>query len=409
MNQVSMNETPKANRIHIGFFGRCNAGKSSLINMLTGQPVSLVSEVAGTTTDPVSKAMEILPLGPVMIIDTAGIDDTSELGALRINKTREMLPKMNMAVYVLRTAEAPTDADLAWLDLLERRKLPTLLVLNEETISGNAYMQKYTALAKYPFLYAMADVRNQDAQAKILQILGKLQPLDEEAKGLLEGLVKPKDLIVLVCPIDSAAPKGRLILPQVQMIREVLDYHAMSLVTQTEDLAELLASLGKKPKLVITDSQAFEEVAAIVPDEIPMTSFSILMARFKGDLKALMTGVKALENLQSGSKVLISEGCTHHRQCDDIGTVKIPRWLMQAGYKDLNLEWTSGGAFPENLGAYDLVIHCGACMLTRREVLRRIEASVVQGVPIINYGVLIAFLHGILTRALTPFTEELSE
>lgn len=406
---TTMEQTPKANRVHIGFFGRCNAGKSTLINMLTGQPIALVSNVAGTTTDPVSKAMEILPLGPVVITDTAGVDDTSELGPLRIGKTKELLPRINMAVYVLKTDAAPSEADIAWLSLLQAKKVTTLLVLNEvDAIDGDTYMlQNADVLRDFKLPYISANLLHKEQQGAILNQLGSMRPKDQEEQSLLAGLVEPHDLIVLVCPIDAAAPKGRLILPQVQMIREILDAHGMSLVVQTEEVAASLAKLGVKPKLVITDSQAFEAVAAQVPEDIPLTSFSILMARFKGDLKTLAAGVKAVKELKSGAKVLISEGCTHHRQCDDIGSVKIPRWLKQAGHENLDLQWTSGGAFPDDVRSFDLIIHCGACMLTRREVLRRLEVSQEQGVPIVNYGVLIASLHGILDRALSPFAAEL--
>ena len=409
---TSLEQTPKANRVHIGFFGRCNAGKSTLINMLTGQPVALVSDIAGTTTDPVSKAMEILPIGPVMIIDTAGVDDVSELGPLRIAKTKELLPKINMAIYVLKTDEAPTEADVDWLKRLQALKIPMLLVLNEVNgHGGDSYMaESEPVLGTFGLTYIGADLLTNKKQAAILELLGKLQPKDgEDGQALLEGIMEPNDSIVLVCPIDSVAPKGRLILPQVQMIREILDRRGFALTVQTEELDALLKSLAKKPKLVITDSQAFGAVSEIVPQDIFLTSFSILMARFKGDLKALVAGNKAIKTLKPGSKVLICECCTHHRQCDDIGTVKIPRWLKAAGYEDLQLEWTSGGAFPDDVSGYDLVIHCGACMLTRREVLRRVEATIQQGVPIVNYGVLIASLHGILERALTPFAKELED
>lgn len=407
---TTMEQTPKANRVHIGFFGRCNAGKSTLINMLTGQPIALVSDVAGTTTDPVSKAMEILPLGPVVITDTAGVDDTSQLGPLRIGKTKDLLPRMNLAVYVLKTEAAPTKEDITWLSLLQQQKIATLLVLNEVgSVTGDAYMAaNASVLERFALPYIGANLLNNAKQSAILNQLGAMRPKDqEEEHSLLAGLVEPQDVIVLVCPIDSAAPKGRLILPQVQMIREILDAHGMSLVVQTDEVASSLDKLGVTPKLVITDSQAFEAVAAQVPAHIPLTSFSILMARFKGDLKTLAAGVKAVKNLKSGAKVLISEGCTHHRQCDDIGSVKIPRWLKQAGYENLDLQWTSGGAFPDDVRSFDLIIHCGACMLTRREVLRRLEVSQEQGVPIVNYGVLIASLHGILDRALSPFAAEL--
>ena len=418
-----MEQTPKANRVHIGFFGRCNAGKSTLINMLTDQPVSLVSEVAGTTTDPVSKSMEILPLGPVVITDTAGIDDTSELGALRIEKSEEIIKKINLAVYVLRNDEAPTADDMMWLNKLKQNNVPIALFINEINASdsesahnndsnGNDTNPNY--VDAYPDLSAIATVvgstdftSNRDRLA-LLDLLGGLTPLDVEGEqSLLQGLVDPGDTIILVCPIDSAAPKGRLILPQVQTIREILDHKGLALVCQTEELPTMLSKLSQKPKLVITDSQAFEAVNALTPADIPLTSFSILMARFKGKLQDLVTGVKALNNLKPGARVLISEGCTHRRQCDDIGTVKIPMWLKKKGHTDLQLEFTSGGAFPKDVSSYDLIIHCGACMLTRREVLRRIDCAVVQGTPIVNYGVLIASLHGILERAISPFMDEL--
>ena len=418
-----MEQTPKANRVHIGFFGRCNAGKSTLINMLTDQPVSLVSEVAGTTTDPVSKSMEILPLGPVVITDTAGIDDTSELGALRIEKSEEIIKKINLAVYVLRNDEAPTADDMIWLNTLKQNNVPIALFINEintfdsksthdNDSNGNDTNLNY--VDAYPDLLAIATVvgstdftSNRD-RLTLLDLLGGLTPLDVEGEqSLLQGLVDPGDTIILVCPIDSAAPKGRLILPQVQTIREILDHKGLALVCQTEELPTMLNKLSQKPKLVITDSQAFEAVNALTPADIPLTSFSILMARFKGKLQDLVTGVKALNNLKPGARVLISEGCTHRRQCDDIGTVKIPMWLKKKGYTDLQLEFTSGGAFPKDVSGYDLIIHCGACMLTRREVLRRIDCAVVQGTPIVNYGVLIASLHGILERAISPFMDEL--
>lgn len=418
-----MEQTPKANRVHIGFFGRCNAGKSTLINMLTDQPVSLVSEVAGTTTDPVSKSMEILPLGPVVITDTAGIDDTSELGALRIEKSEEIIKKINLAVYVLRNDEAPTADDMMWLNTLKQNNVPIALFINEinafdsesthdNDSNGNDtnlnYVDTYPDLSAIATVVGSTDFTSNRDRLTLLDLLGGLTPLDVEGEqSLLQGLVDPGDTIILVCPIDSAAPKGRLILPQVQTIREILDHKGLALVCQTEELPTMLSKLSQKPKLVITDSQAFEAVNALTPADIPLTSFSILMARFKGKLQDLVTGVKALNNLKPGARVLISEGCTHRRQCDDIGTVKIPMWLKKKGHRDLQLEFTSGGAFPKDVSGYDLIIHCGACMLTRREVLRRIDCAVVQGTPIVNYGVLIASLHGILERAISPFMDEL--
>ena len=441
-----MEQTPKANRVHIGFFGRCNAGKSTLINMLTDQPVSLVSDVAGTTTDPVSKSMEILPLGPVVITDTAGIDDTTELGVLRMEKTEEVVKKINLAVYVLRTDEEPTSDDMHWLGLLKQNNVPIALFVNEintenkekvelnttntdkvelntadkEKVELNlaneeklelktsAYIKSHKGLSDLATVIGSADFTSHEKRIELLDLLGGLTPLDVEGEQtLLQGLVEEGDAIILVCPIDSAAPKGRLILPQVQTIREILDYKGLALVCQTEELPSMINSLTHPPKMVICDSQAFDRVDELTPDTIPLTSFSILMARFKGKLQDLVAGVNAIKNLKPGSKVLISEGCTHRRQCDDIGTVKIPNLLKKQGHTDLQLEFTSGGAFPKDVSQYDLIIHCGACMLTRREVLRRIECAVVQGTPIVNYGVLIAALHGILERAISPFIDEI--
>ena len=440
-----MEQTPKANRVHIGFFGRCNAGKSTLINMLTDQPVSLVSDVAGTTTDPVSKSMEILPLGPVVITDTAGIDDITELGALRMEKTEEVVKKINLAVYVLRTDEEPTSDDMHWLGLLKQNNVPIALFINEineindinainaenekkvELNTANtdkvelntadkekhksntsAYIKSHKGLSNLATVIGSADFTSHEKRIELLDLLGGLTPLDVEGEQtLLQGLVEEGDAIILVCPIDSAAPKGRLILPQVQTIREILDYKGLALVCQTEELPSMINSLTDPPKMVICDSQAFVRVDELTPHTIPLTSFSILMARFKGKLEDLVAGVNAIKNLKLGSKVLISEGCTHRRQCDDIGTVKIPNLLKKQGHTDLQLEFTSGGAFPKDVSQYDLIIHCGACMLTRREVLRRIECAVVQGTPIVNYGVLIAALHGILERAISPFIDEI--
>ena len=419
-----MEQTPKGNRVHIGFFGRCNAGKSTLINMLTDQPVSLVSEVAGTTTDPVSKSMEILPLGPVVITDTAGIDDTTELGTLRMEKTEEVVKKINLAVYVLRADEEPTADDMHWLGLLKQNNVPIALFINEinaeidqendkennieNKTDVSTYVETHKGLSDLATVIGSADFTSQAKRLELLDLLGGLTPLDVEGdQTLLQGLVEEGDTIILVCPIDSAAPKGRLILPQVQTIREILDYKGLALVCQTEELPAMINSLKYPPKMVICDSQAFDRVDELTPSTIPLTSFSILMARFKGKLQDLVAGVKAIKNLKAGSKVLISEGCTHRRQCDDIGTVKIPNLLKKQGHTDLQLEFTSGGAFPKDVSQYDLIIHCGACMLTRREVLRRIECAVVQGTPIVNYGVLIAALHGILERAISPFIDEI--
>lgn len=410
--------------------------------MLTDQPVSLVSDVAGTTTDPVSKSMEILPLGPVVITDTAGIDDTTELGVLRMEKTEEVVKKINLAVYVLRTDEEPTSDDMHWLGLLKQNNVPIALFINEindineintenkekvelntantdkvelniadkEKLESNtsAYIKSHKGLSNLATVIGSADFTSNTKRIELLDLLGGLTPLDVEGEQtLLQGLVEEGDAIILVCPIDSAAPKGRLILPQVQTIREILDYKGLALVCQTEELPSMINSLTHPPKMVICDSQAFDRVDELTPHTIPLTSFSILMARFKGKLQDLVAGVNAIKNLKPGSKVLISEGCTHRRQCDDIGTVKIPNLLKKQGHTDLQIEFTSGGAFPKDVSQYDLIIHCGACMLTRREVLRRIECAVVQGTPIVNYGVLIAALHGILERAISPFIDEI--
>ena len=310
-------ETTRGNRLHIGFFGRCNAGKSTLINTLTEQQISLVSPIAGTTTDPVSKGMELLPLGPVMIVDTAGIDDTSELGLLRVEKTKQVLPTMNLAVYMLRTDVEPIPEDIEWLQQLESSHIPTLVVINEvDGHRGADFIKSHGELQPYTSQIVVADVNDSANRMALLEALSKLKPVDEDVHSLLGGYIEEKDVFVLVCPIDESAPKGRIILPQVQMIREILDHHGMAMVCQVEELATTLEQLHKPPKLVITDSQAFEAVSQIVPEEIGLTSFSILMARFKGKLKDLVAGVHAIDQLRAGSKVLISEGCTHRQQCE---------------------------------------------------------------------------------------------
>ena len=355
-----------------------------------------------------------------MITDTAGIDDTTELGALRMEKTEEVVKKINLAVYVLRADEEPTADDMHWLGLLKQNNVPIALFINEinaenkevnqeeNKVDASLYVESHKGLSDLATVIGSADFTSKAKRLELLDLLGGLTPLDVEGEQtLLQGLVEEGDTIILVCPIDSAAPKGRLILPQVQTIREILDYKGLALVCQTEELPAMINSLKNPPKMVICDSQAFDRVDELTPDTIPLTSFSILMARFKGKLQDLVAGVKAIKNLKPGSRVLISEGCTHRRQCDDIGTVKIPNLLKKQGHTDLQLEFTSGGAFPKDVSQYDLIIHCGACMLTRREVLRRIECAVVQGTPIVNYGVLIAALHGILERAISPFVDEL--
>lgn len=386
---MSMNNTPTGERVHIGFFGKRNAGKSSLLNAVTGQELAVVSPVEGTTTDPVYKAMELLPLGPVMLIDTPGIDDEGMLGEQRVKKTKQVLDKTDVAVLVADAAAGMTACDDELIALFKEREIPYLLVLNKSDLQGK---NKITD-AIYVSAKTGAGVR------ELKEKLAALLP-DKEEKRLAADLVKPLDVVVLVVPIDSAAPKGRLILPQQQAIRDLLEASAIPVVTRESELAESLARLREKPALVITDSQAFEEVAAIVPQEIPLTSFSILMARYKGFLKLAIEGASAIDRLQDGDRVLIAEGCTHHRQCDDIGTVKIPRFLKKYTGRELVIETSSGMGFPEDLTPYALIIHCGGCMLNEREVLRRMRFAGGQGVPVTNYGIAIAKMKGILERSI---------
>lgn len=387
-----MNNTPAGERVHIGFFGKRNAGKSSLLNAVTGQELAVVSPVEGTTTDPVYKAMELLPLGPVMLIDTPGFDDEGQLGELRVKKTVQVLEKTDVAVLVADADRGLAPCDEELIALFKEREIPYLLVFNKSDINGAAEDNNIT------------DVMHVSAAtgAGVHELKEKLAAMlpDKEEKRLVADLVKPLDVVVLVVPIDSAAPKGRLILPQQQTIRDLLEAGAIPVVTRESELAESLTRLREKPALVITDSQAFEEVAAIVPQEIPLTSFSILMARYKGFLKFAIEGASAIDRLQDGDRVLIAEGCTHHRQCDDIGTVKIPRFLKKYTGKELMIETSSGAGFPEDLTSYALIIHCGGCMLNEREVLRRMRFADRQGVPVTNYGIAIAKMKGILERSI---------
>lgn len=386
---MGLNETPSANRLHIGFFGRRNAGKSSLVNAFTGQELALVSDIAGTTTDPVFKAMELLPLGPVMIIDTAGIDDEGELGALRVKKTRQVLNKADAAVLVVSAEEGFTDCDREFEQLLKDKGIPYIIAVSKselgvswETPEGAVLVSSATGDGVHTLKERVgALVKNQDGT----RIVGDL---------LCEG-----DNVVLVVPIDGAAPKGRLILPQQQTIRDVLESGAFATVCRDTELASVLSGMEKPPRLVITDSQAFGRVAREVPREVPLTSFSILMARNKGFLEEAVRGAAAIDRLKDGDKVLISEGCTHHRQCEDIGTVKIPRWLREHTGAELELHTVSGMEFPEELSQYALIIHCGGCMLTPREVTYRMKCAADIGVPITNYGTAIAFMNGILRRS----------
>ena len=400
---MSLNQTPRSNRVHIAFFGRRNAGKSSLINAVTNQETALVSKYKGTTTDPVYKAMEILPLGPVVLIDTAGIDDEGELGTLRIKKTREVLNKTDLAVYVLDGTEGLTNEDKNRIHEIKSRGIPLIGVVNKSDIK-NFDAEKLNNLkhaTKCDFLPVSA-LSGKGIEA-LKMALAKSIPSEETKFKIVGDLLEPGDFAVLVVPIDKAAPKGRLILPQQQTIRDILESDAMAIVTKEYELKDTLEKLGQKPKIVITDSQAFLKVAADTPKDIPMTSFSILFARHKGDLAQLVKGAKSIEKLKDGDKILIAEGCTHHRQSDDIGTVKIPRWIRQMTGKQLTFDHVSGNQFPDNLKDYALIVQCGGCMLNRRAMLYRIQTAVALQVPMVNYGILIAYVQGILERAIRPF------
>lgn len=397
---MGLNDTPSANRVHIGFFGRRNAGKSSLVNAVTGQELAVVSEVAGTTTDPVYKSMELLPLGPVMIIDTAGFDDEGELGELRIKKTKQVLNKTDVAVLTVSAEAGLCDCDRELIELFQKKDIPYIIALNKTDLASTA---------------APADI-SEESIIKVSARTGQgINELKEKIAGLVQtddmrlklvgDLLNPSDIAVLVVPIDSAAPKGRLILPQQQAIRDILEANAISVVVQENELKEALASFSRKPALVITDSQAFKRVAADTPSDIPLTSFSILMARFKGFLETAAKGAAAIEKLRDGDTVLISEGCTHHRQCEDIGTVKLPKWLKEYTGKDIKIKTSSGTEFPEELSEYSLIIHCGGCMLNEREMKYRMKCSVDSGVPFTNYGTAIAYMNGILRRSIEIFPD----
>jgi [FeFe] hydrogenase H-cluster maturation GTPase HydF len=398
-----MQSTPKGNRLHIGIFGRRNAGKSSLINSLTKQDAALVSPVAGTTTDPVYKAMEILPIGPVMVIDTAGIDDSGTLGEMRIKKTREVITKTDVAILVMDGQEDFSDYEESLVEELKKRKIPTILVLNKNDVSpiSDEKVKGLKAKLKMPIL-KVSTVNLQGIES-LKEELIKSVPDHWDGQPLIGDLINGGDSVVMVVPIDTAAPKGRLILPQVQAIRDVLDHDGHALVVKERELKSLLDNLKEKPKLVVTDSQEFLKVEADTPKEIKLTSFSILMARHKGNLETLVMGAKAIDSLKRGDKVLIAEACTHQCQSDDIGRVKIPRWLRQYVGGELEFHWVSGNSFPVDLQKYKLIIHCGGCMINRRAMLHRMQVAEDHKVPIVNYGVLIAKLHGILPRALSPF------
>ena len=393
---MSMNATPSGDRVHIGFFGRRNAGKSSVVNAVTGQDLAVVSDVKGTTPDPVSKAMELLPLGPVMIIDTPGFDDEGALGTLRVKKTRQILNKTDIAILVVDGTEGLKECDRQLIDLFAAKDIPYLIVCNK------ADLLDAPPVASEREIWVSA-LKNQG----IFELKERMAHLykPDSGKRLVADKVRPGDLVVLVVPIDKAAPKGRLILPQQQTIRDLLDAGAAAVVVRETELSQTLQALGKRPTLVITDSQVFDAVARIVPPEIPLTSFSILMARHKGLLADAVKGVAAVDRLQDGDTVLIAEGCTHHRQCDDIGTVKIPNRLRRYTGKDIRIETCSGAEFPEDLSRYAMVIHCGGCMLNEREVRYRVKCAADQGAPITNYGIFLAAMNGILPRSLEIFPE----
>ena len=393
---MSLNNTPSSERIHIGIFGKRNAGKSSIINAITGQNLAIVSDVKGTTTDPVLKAMELLPLGPVVMIDTPGLDDEGELGVLRIKKTYQMLNKTDIALLIVDGTVGLTMDDLQILEMIEKKSIPYVLVYNkldlvEQKALGN----------EKECIWVSASTGENIQELK--ELLARLRITDDDSKKLVSDLLEPLDFVILVVPIDSAAPKGRLILPQQQTIRDILEAGATAMVVKDTELAETLTKLGGKPKLEITDSQVFEKVALVVPEDVLLTSFSILMARYKGDLETVVYGVSALDKLQDGDTVLISEACTHHRQCEDIGTVKIPCWVREYTQKEIRFVFTSGTEFPDDLSQYKMVIHCGGCMLNGREMKYRMKCAQDQQVPIANYGMVIAHMKGILSRSLKVF------
>lgn len=396
-----MQDTPKGERLHIAIFGKRNAGKSSLINALTKQDVALVSDLPGTTTDPVYKAMEILPLGPVVLIDTAGLDDEGQLGLLRVEKSKAVLNKTDLAILVIDGQSELTEFNVKIFQEIKAKNIPIVVVVNKIDLQKRIMPHSIVEQLGNDVVEVSTVTGAGIELLKGLLIKNTPEKWGEET--LVGDIVKADDNVVLVVPIDSAAPKGRLILPQVQVLREILDNDGNAIIAKENKLKEALANLKRPPSLVITDSQVFGEIESIVPEAIPFTSFSILFARYKGDLTTYINGVKALEKLAKNDKILIAEGCTHHRQKDDIGTVKIPKWLKEYTGVDLTFDWVSGGQYPANLAEYKLIIHCGACMLNRREVLYRNSIAKEQNVPIVNYGILIAYLKGILPRVIKPF------
>ena len=398
---MGMNDTPAANRIHIGFFGRRNAGKSSVVNAVTNQEISIVSEEKGTTTDPVTKTMELLPLGPVVIIDTPGYDDVGTLGELRVKKTKMILNRTDLAVLVVDATEGKTEIEDELLHIFETKKIPHLIVYNKCDLLSVSKMRELVAenSGENVVLVSATDKRN------ISQLLEQLSVLVDtnQSQPLVADLVDKDDVVILVTPVDSAAPKGRLILPQQQVLRELLDVGAISIVIKPEQIEKTFSSLSRRPRMVITDSQAFDYVANHVPEDILLTSFSILMARYKGFLKTAVAGAEVINSLANGDRILICEGCTHHRQCDDIGTVKLPRWLEEYTGKQFDFKFSSGGGFPDDLSGFSLVIHCGGCMLNEREVKYRMKCAEDAEIPFTNYGTVIACTQGILARTLEVF------
>jgi [FeFe] hydrogenase H-cluster maturation GTPase HydF len=392
-----MQETPKANRLHIAIFGRRNAGKSSLINAITGQDIALVSNVAGTTTDPVYKAMELLPLGPVVLIDTAGLDDVGEIGELRIKKTREVMDKTDLAILLFSADSIDYSLEKEWLSDLRERKIPVIGVINKIDESGSSFQSvDIDELFDIPFVRVSAKERTNIGKLK--EAIQTYSPLDFERETIVGDIIKPKDIVILVAPQDIQAPKGRLILPQVQILRDLLDNDTLALTVKLTELEDMLTALVRKPDLVITDSQVFNKVNSILPPEIPLTSFSILMARYKGDLEILVKGAKAINTLKPGDKILIAEACTHHALQGDIGREKLPVWLNQKAGGDLDIKVVAGVDFPEDLSGYKLILHCGGCMFNRKQFLTRLIRATEQNVPITNYGTAIAELNGILDR-----------
>lgn len=398
---MSMNSTPKGERLHIALFGRRNAGKSSLINAITGQDLAIVSDVKGTTTDPVYKAMELLPLGPVMLIDTPGLDDEGTLGEERVKKARSVLNKTDIALIVVDGAQAQRDFSFeeTIIDLVKKKNIPSIIVLNKQ----DEWSQQESELSSFGDLCVSA--KSGYHIHELRELMAKKIPSEEPTGRLIGDLLSPLDMVVLVIPIDAAAPKGRLILPQQQTIRDILESGAIPVVCRDTELSDTLNKLGTKPKLVVTDSQAFGPVSKLVPEEIPLTSFSILFSRYKGDLEEQLKGVQALLSLKNGDKILMAEGCTHHRQCGDIGTVKLPTWIREYTKQDFIFDTCSGGGFPEDLTDYKLIVHCGGCTLSKKEMAFRINEAKDQQVPIVNYGTLIAHLKGVLKRSIEPFED----